>query len=122
MLQQLKMLLGIASDDDSKDDLLIFILDTVTDMVLNYCDIEEVPDGLERIIVRMARDMYKLEGYGQADTGTGTGAVTQVKRGDTTVSYGSAGSTYNSATGAGGADFINNYVKQLNAFRQVTFS
>ena len=39
-----KNLLGIVSDE--KDTILQFILDDVEETILNYCNIDELPEGL----------------------------------------------------------------------------
>ena len=120
MLKQIKILLGIPDTDTSKDALLELLLDTTVDMVFNYCGITELPEGLERVVVRMTVDMYRIEGYG-SNAGAGQQAQ-QVKRGDVSITYAQLGGNYNSMTGAGGADFIKNYRAQLNAFKKVVFS
>ena len=63
MLERLKKLLGIA--DDSKDELLQFTIDNVTDMVLNYCNITEVPEKLENIILSMCVDKFHMRFVGE---------------------------------------------------------
>ncbi len=120
MLKTIKVLLGISAEDSSKDELLDIMLTTASDMAINYCHIDSLPDGLKGVVVRMAVDIYRAEGYGQA-SGGGSQIVQQVKRGDTAVTYAQSGGNYNIMTGAGGADFVKNYTKQLNAYRQVVF-
>ena len=118
MLEKMKMLLGITGNE--KDGLLQFVLDTVTDMVKNYCHMsidEAIPAQLENVVVRMAVDMWRAEGYGNETNGNAE--VTSVKRGDVTTSFRPVGGDFNTGTGAGGADFIKAYTKQLNAFRKV---
>lgn len=118
MLEKMKLLLGITGNE--KDGLLQFVLDTVTDMVKNYCHMsidEATPAQLENVVVRMAVDMWRAEGYGNETNGNAE--VTSVKRGDVTTSFRPVGGDFNANTGAGGADFIKAYTKQLNAFRKV---
>ena len=64
MTDKLKLLLGITGED--RDDILSFALETVTDMALGYCNLDELPPQLENTVVRMAADLYRSEGYGQA--------------------------------------------------------
>lgn len=61
-LERLKQLLGIT--DNTKDFVLQYELDTVTDMVLNYCNITEIPEKLENIILSMCVDKYRAESLG----------------------------------------------------------
>ena len=113
MLEKLKMLLGIT--DEEQDGVLSFILDTVTDMVLNYCNLDEIPQRLENIVVRMAADQYRSEGYGQA---AAPQVAQSVMRGDVTVNYGS-GNNGNTAEITGGKSILDDYRAQLNAFRRL---
>jgi hypothetical protein len=118
MLEKMKMLLGITGNE--KDGLLQFVLDTVTDMVKTYCNMkpdEAIPDQLNNLLVRMAVDMWRAEGYGNEKNNNME--VTSVRRGDVTTSFRPVGGDFNTGTGAGGADFIKAYTKQLNTFRKV---
>jgi hypothetical protein len=92
-----------------------FCLDDCTRLALDYCHLEELPAGLESTVIRMAVDMYRLEGYGQA-VGS-LGEVTSIKEGDTTITF--EHNKYNTQTGAGGAALLKNYSARLNAFRKV---
>jgi len=117
-LPNLKLLLNIK--DNEQDGLLQFLLESVIDQVLNYCQIDELPERLNRVVVRMTADLYGIEGYANGGvSATGTGDVTSVRRGDVTTSFGSFGGNFNLTTGAGGAEFLKCYTPQLNAFRRV---
>ncbi len=113
LTDKLKLLLGITGED--RDDILSFALETATDMALGYCNLDELPPQLENTVVRMAADLYRSEGYGQA-------AVPQVAqsvaRGDVTVNYGS-GNNGNTAQITGGKSILDDYRAQLNAFRRL---
>lgn len=109
-LERLKKLLGIA--DDSKDELLQFTIDNVTDMVLNYCNIPEVPEKLENIILSMCVDKYRAESLGSE---TSQGAVKSISEGDVSVSYGSAYSVSDNP----GMEFLKGYKAQLDRFRRL---
>ena len=112
MLDKLKLLLGITGEE--QDGVLAFVLDSVTDLVLNYCHLDEIPPRLESVVVRMAADQVRSEGYGQ----TAAPQVAQsVSRGDVTVNYGSNSNTAE-ITGAG-KSLLDDYRTQLNAFRKV---
>lgn len=45
-LEKLKALLGIPQEDNSKDTALVFVMDQVEEIILNYCCVAEVPRGL----------------------------------------------------------------------------
>ena len=110
MLERLKKLLGIA--DDSKDEVLQFTIDNVMDMVLNYCNITEVPEKLENIILSMCVDKYRAESLGSE---TSQGAVKSISEGDVSVSYGSAYSVSDNP----GMEFLKGYKAQLDRFRRL---
>ena len=111
MLEKLKMLLGI--EDASLDGVLSLVLETVQDQAKNYCNIKEIPTALENITVRMAADLYRSEGYGQAQRPQTAQSVT---RGDVTVNYGSSAAT---AEITGLKSILDDYAAQLQAFRRV---
>lgn len=107
MLEKIKELLWITGSE--QDSLLSFILSTTSQKVKNYCNREDVPEGLELIIVEMVMEQYK--------SNAGIKDVAAIKRGDTQISY--AQGAFNQLTGAGGADFLKNYKAQLNRYRKV---
>ena len=111
MLEKLKMLLG--SKDAAQDGVLSFCLETVQDEVKNYCNLEEIPAPLENIIVRMAADLARSEGYGQPQAPQ---AAKSVSRGDVTVTYGDGAAT---AEITGGKSVLDDYKSQLQAFRRL---
>ena len=75
-LKLLKQLLGIS--DDSKDAILEYELSTVEDMILNYCNIKEIPKRLENILIGMCADYHRASGYGDEE---GRGAAQERERG-----------------------------------------
>ena len=73
MLDKLKTLLGIT--DSEKDFALQFVIDAVTDMVLNYCNIEKLPPQLENTVLSICMDKYRADSIGQEQAqGRVTGA------------------------------------------------
>lgn len=108
-LAKLKVLLGITSSDE--DNALQFILDDVTETVLNYCNIPELPSGLELTCYRMAMDIYRAEGVGSK---VAPNAVTSIKEGDASVNFGGVGS----AAGYAGS-VLKNHTLQLNRYRRL---
>lgn len=106
---KLKGLLGIAADDSSKDIPLQFIMENVEEIVKNYCNIPAVPDGLESTCYRMAMDLYRAVGIGEADIPL---FVSSIKEGDTTTSFGSKLSLLSGS-------ILNDYKMQLNRYRKL---
>lgn len=77
-LEKLKLLLGITGTD--QDAFLQFVMEHVTETILNYCNIETVPGGLVNTAYRMAVDLYRNET--NID-----GSIASITEGDTSVSY-----------------------------------
>ena len=104
MLEKLKAALGIA--DDEKDGILQWIIDTVSEMVLNYCNIEELPESLENIVVLMCVDKYRAENFGR---------VKSLLEGDVSVGFSSGYSVSENPA----MEFLKGYRTQLDRFRRL---
>lgn len=109
-LIKLKLLLGV--ENDEKDAILYFVLDKIQDMVCNYCNIEEVPKGLENVMLNMAVDLYRAESLGQEQA---EGTVKSITEGDVTVSFSSASAVSENS----GMQFLKGYTAQLNGYRKL---
>lgn len=109
-LAKLKLLLGIAPEDMSQDVFLQFIMDDVEEMVKNYCKLQEVPKGLVNTCYRMAMDIYRAEGIGEADAPLSVSSITE---GDTSTSFGSSRTEWLKDT------LLKDYKAQLNAYRKL---
>lgn len=109
-LDKFKQLLGII--DAAQETALQFILDDVTETILNYCNLNELPQGLENTAYRMAIDIYRAEGIGASEAPAGE--VASIKEGDTTVAFKQAASeSYYTAS------VLKNYTVQLNRYRRL---
>lgn len=109
-LDKFKQLLGII--DAAQETALQFILDDVTETILNYCNLNELPQGLENTAYRMAIDIYRAEGIGTSDAPVGD--VASIKEGDATVAFKQAASeSYYTAS------VLKNYTVQLNRYRRL---
>jgi len=86
-INDLKPLLGLEVTDTSKDSVLTFVLGNVAEVICNYCHIAEVPRGLEYTAYRMAMDLYRNEGIGEADSEDTPGRVTSIDEGDVKTSF-----------------------------------
>ncbi len=111
-VEKLKPLLGIAAVDTAQDASLAFILSDVTETILNYCNLIELPAGLENTACRMAIDLYRNEGVGDADAPS---AVSSIEEGDTTVQFRKAVDENFKDT------LLKNYTPQLNRYRRVSW-
>jgi len=110
-VEKLKKLLGI--ENEEKDFFLMFVFDDIREVLLNYCNIKELPDGLEMTAYRMAMDLYRNENLGQEDMAPGS--ISSLTEGDTSTSF-------NSFVMEGYKDtLLKAYEKQLNRYRRVVF-
>lgn len=110
---KLKKLLGIAIEDTTQDANIEFILDDVTESILNYCNIKELPSGLVNTAYRMAIDLYRNENIGEEDAPLGV--VTAIKEGDTQTSFSKSIDDNFKDT------VMKNYYSQLNRYRKLVW-
>ncbi|MCI1958839.1 MAG: phage head-tail connector protein [Clostridia bacterium] len=108
-VQKLKALLGIS--DTAKDVLIEFTIDKVSEMICNYCNVSEVPQGLYNTMYSMCIDMYRSDQLGQEQA---EGSVKGITEGDVSVSFGSASAVSDNP----GMAFLKNYTGQLNRYRK----
>jgi Phage QLRG family, putative DNA packaging. len=106
----LKLLLGIT--DDSKDTIIDFIINNVSDMIFNYCCIDTMPLGLENVLLKMCVDIYRGESFGQEQK---QGLVKSISEGDVNISF----STDADLGAYGQRTFLSDYEAQLNRYRKV---
>lgn len=111
-LNKLKQLLGMSTDDTSKDISLQFIIDDVKEIIINYCHIEEIPSGLINTAYRMAVDLHRNENLGEESTPLGS--ISSISEGDTSVSYRSSATEFKDS-------LLKDYKKQLNKFRKLVW-
>lgn len=109
LLTRLKLLLGIK--DESKTELLSFLLEKASDIICNYCNIEKVPKGLETILLDMCVRMYRTENLGQEENKMEVKSMTE---GAVSVSFSNAMSENQNKA----MDFLEDYRAQLNRYRK----
>ena len=107
--ETLKQLLGITGTE--KDAVLDFIIADVTETICNYCNLRELPAGLQNTAYRMAMDLYRAEGLGSEAAPV---TVTALKEGD--VSYQMQQNTHNAVYAS---SLLKNYTAQLNRYRRL---
>lgn len=111
------------------DDLLAFNFDLVEAEVLAYCNRYDFPTGLMLVVIKMVADYTKanfyLEKYKDGEEERlkeARSAVTSVKRGDTTISYGAsqAGQSFvPDGSAVSVSDFVDDYRGQLRKYRKL---
>ena len=108
-ISKLKKLLGVETAD--KEFAVSFALDTANELIVNYCHISEIPEGLSNTVLRIAMDIYRNEQPGESGVPQ---AVLSVKTGDTQTNFGTAQT-------AGYGELLRDYKKQLNRYRRLEF-
>lgn len=111
-VDRLAMLLGKPGTDEIMLARIEFALDNAKEIALNYCHIEEIPEGLETTVLRMAMDIYRNEKPGEEDTPR---AVSSVQMGDTTTAFGALSTGFSDS-------LMKNYKASLNRYRKVVFT
>lgn len=109
-IEMLKVLLGIQNDE--KEILLQFAYWNAIETVKNYCQVEEVPEGLDMTVLRMAADIYRNEQMGNAEIPQ---AVTSVSVGDTSTNF------KESKESGYSQSLLKDYRKILNRYRRINF-
>lgn len=111
-LSWLKAVLGI--EDMARDELLIFVLQTVEGQILAYIGHDTLPQGLERPAVLMAASYWKGGGLGSDQAAPG--AVTSVSRGDVSTSF---AAQEEGTFGLGGEDSFFGWRTTLDGYRRL---
>ncbi len=94
--------------DDEKDALIEFVLDDTKTMILNYCNLDDMPDGLKSTWLKMSIDLYRNENLGAEESST---YIASISEGDTSVSFKTNSSDFKGS-------LSKDYVSQLNKFRR----
>lgn len=106
----LKEYLGIK--DNEQDAILKLIMRDTEETIKNYCNIDQVPEGLLHTSYRMAMDLYRNENIGNEE---GNISVSSITVGDTATSF--KQSTEDSFKNS----VFKDYRKALNRYRKVGF-
>lgn len=109
MKETLKQLLGISTEDTAKDILLQFAIDDAESVILNYCNLTTVPNGLKTTWLKMALDLYRNENLGSVESGK---YVSSISEGDSSVGFKTNYSDFKDS-------LLKNYISQLNRYRRL---
>lgn len=116
ILQKLAILVGETVKDEGT---LSLILDILLQKIRNYCNRNDIPSGLELIIVEMLADYYKA--LNPNDTKTkgeieNTGEIKSITRGKTRIEYNVAEKKSNKVSSVD--ELMENYKRQLIRFKK----
>lgn len=104
VLIKLKLLLGIA--DDSKDEILNFLIDDTINLVLGFCRICELPDALSSLVPVMCVDRYRMSQFGKTRA---DGILKSITQGSRSESYDNPAELFSD-------NFLNDYKLRLLPF------
>lgn len=82
MLENIKLILNIT--DDKHDDLILLYLAKVETMVVDYCNVNKLTEGLESFIEDKVVSIMKLLVTGGTQN---TSEIKSISRGDTKIEY-----------------------------------
>lgn len=126
IIDYVKSLLSIT--DDKLDEILGLYIEIVTQQILNYCNIKELPEDLKFVAAMMVVDLHK-ELYDEPVDGNGgageiTGSVSTVSEAGRTVSFDSSKASSEAALKTALATMaaeqkIKDRQTQLDRFKQV---
>ncbi len=108
-ITRIKELLGVPVENTSQDVSLTFIADIVEETVLNYCNLDKLPDGLKNTCLRMAVDLYRYEKPTESGVPLRVASITE---GDTATSF----SVLNDVLKG---TILKDYKGQLNRYRRM---
>lgn len=109
LVQTVRMLLGSASPSN---EVVKFWVESTKSMILNYCNLETLPDELNTLVVEITTLRIQSNSQG---VGKGTRVVASVTDGSQSVSYSNVGQKSITSD----EDILNNYKAQLNRFRRL---
>lgn len=108
-IDTLRLLLGLAEGE--QDAVLQHCLTSAEALALSYCHLDALPEALSPVALDMAVDLYRMDGYGQAEAPRG--AVSAVTEGEQSISFAGA------AASADASGLLKNYAARLNAYRKL---
>ena len=111
MLENIKLILNIT--DDSHDNLILLYLAKVETMVVDYCNVNELTEGLESFIEDKVVSIMKSTISGGTQN---TGEIKSISRGDTKIEY-NVGDVVPTSNGASLTSSDKEFLKQYRRAR-----
>ncbi|KGE20624.1 phage head-tail connector protein [Paenibacillus wynnii] len=110
MLRNLKLLLGLELDGATDQDYLLeYLLNSTVRKILNYCNLSELPPGLEDVAIEITLKRYRSQ---QMDTNT--------ERTVKAITVGGVRTEFADNKSGGGIDqMIDAFRPQLNRYRRM---
>lgn len=81
MLEKIKILLGIAEEDESKDDLINLLISLCKDEAVDFCNLPEYDSKLDSAVISMVIERYNARGTEGLTSVSGSGVNEHYKDG-----------------------------------------
>lgn len=81
MLEKIKMLLGIAEEDESKDDLINLFISLCKNEAVDFCNLPEYDSKLDSAVISMVIERYNARGTEGLTSVSGSGVNEHYKDG-----------------------------------------
>lgn len=81
MLEKIKILLGIAEEDESKDDLINLFIRLCKDEAVSFCNLSGYDSKLDSVVISMVIERYNARGTEGLSSVSGSGVNEHYKDG-----------------------------------------
>lgn len=81
MLEKIKILLGIAEEDEGKDDLINLLISLCKDEAVDFCNLPEYDSKLDSAVISMVIERYNARGTEGLTSVSGSGVNEHYKDG-----------------------------------------
>ena len=112
MLENIKLMLNI--NDEEHDTMILLYISKVSTMVVEYCNINELSQGLESFIEDKVASIVKSIIAGGTQN---TGEIKSISRGDTKIEYNVGDATVSTSNGATLTSSDKEFLKQYRRAR-----
>ena len=116
IVSQVKLLIPNNDENPNYDEIIDFTIDKIMNDIANYCNIpiDELPNELSTVVVSMAVQGIKVNGFLDSDSATN---IQSLNEGDTSVTFKPVSDIYVALQGLN--PITDNYTSILNNFRRL---
>lgn len=116
IVSQVKLLIPNNDKNPNYDEIIDFTIDKIMNDIANYCNIpiDELPNELSTVVVSMAVQAIKVNGFLDSDSATN---IQSLNEGDTSVTFKPVSDIYVALQGLN--PITDNYTSILNNFRRL---
>ena len=116
IVSQVKLLIPNNDENPNYEQIINFTVDKIMNDIANYCNIpiDELPNELSTVVVNMAIQAIKVNGFLDSDSATN---IQSLNEGDTSVTFKPVSDIYVALQGLN--PITDNYTNILNNFRRL---